>query len=670
MSETIFNWLNTQCNFSPNISNIENEFANGYNFGKLLHDNNLFDNMDKLKNTQKKEDSLNNYYLIRKALDKIDVHLTDSDINELINKKRYKAELYLFKIKQKFSLKNCQFNEIMEKMNKESATNKKINFELILKNKKRNQSAKPNLVSKKNVNINTNINMNNYYNKTNGNLTTTNRNFSAVKNKNKINFINYTERLKSAKLPNLSKIQSDRKQIFNNDAKENEQEIQEEKQIQSVLNDIKIFENIHMKKNIKKIGMNIKNPWDRTNYIYNTDLLFNKNKNEEKKKATILDLIDFENKKDNNNVNNIDNKILKMKSTLHNHNQFNVDNKKTLISKKNFEKGLFKMGLNANTILPSIAKIKDKNIPSEIVMKSINDTIKENNIQKQKQNLLNNENNSPKNKKIYIPSTSPENKKPSPKKYLNSNRFNKTKANKKRPLSSAVTYNNKIKENNKDKDIKNNKNKITEDSKEISPNKKRPLTAKENKVQYKAKEVNIKKKNSGSPNRKKNHKRNNKKFLTKIEEDNLKGEEDSSFMSPSNSITENRPNDIEDVFFKNLNTEENDDKNRMKKFQMKKTENLLNKKFMKEMVSSIIDMTEVYYDYQQNNEKELIDIKKWNEVIDKFIHNKPVVKRKKKKKVLTEEEIGNLNFDLNSPMDEEYSINYATYEISEMKNYA
>ena len=108
----------------------------------------------------------------------------------------------------------------------------------------------------------------------------------------------------------------------------------------------------------------------------------------------------------------------------------------------------------------------------------------------------------------------------------------------------------------------------------------------------------------------------------------------------------------------------------MKKLLMKKTENLLNKKFMKEMVSSIIDMTEVYYDYQQNNEKELIDIKKWNEIIDNFIHNKPVIKRKKKKKVLTDEEIGNLNFDLNSPMDEEYSINNTEYEISEMKNYA
>ena len=403
--------------------------------------------------------------------------------------------------------------------------------------------------------------------------------------------------------------------------------------------------------------MNIQSPWDRTNYIYNTDLLFNKNKNEEMKKTNILDLIDNENKKDNNNVNNIDNKILKMKSTLHNHNQFNVDNKKTLISKKNFEKGLFKMGLNANTILPSIAKIKDKNIPSEIVMKSINDTIKEKIIQKQKQNLINNENYSPKNKKIYIPSTSPENKKSSPKKDLNSNKFNNAKTSKKRPLSSAVTYNNKIKEKNKDKDIKNNKNNIIEDSKKISPNKIRPLTAKENRVQLKAKEANIKKINLESKNEKKNHKRNHKKFLTKIEEDNLKGEEDSSFMSPLNSINENKQNDIEDAFFKNLNTEKNDDdKNRMKKFQMKKTENLLNKKFMKEMVSSIIDMTEVYYDYQQNNEKELIDIKKWNEVVDKFIHKKPVIKRKKKKKVLTEEEIGNLNFDLNSPIDEDIGL--------------
>ena len=82
----------------------------------------------------------------------------------------------------------------MEKMNQESNTNKKINFDLILKNK-RNKSAKPNFNSK-----NININSNNY----NNNLNSTNRNFSANKNK-KITFTNYTSRLKSAKLPNLNK---------------------------------------------------------------------------------------------------------------------------------------------------------------------------------------------------------------------------------------------------------------------------------------------------------------------------------------------------------------------------------------------------------------------------------------------------------------------------------
>ena len=102
---------------------------------------------------------------------------------------------------------------------------------------------------------------------------------------------------------------------------------------------------------------------------------------------------------------------------------------------------------------------------------------------------------------------------------------------------------------------------------------------------------------------------------------------------------------------------------------MKKSENLVNKKNMKEIVFSIIDMAEVYYDYQIANEEELVEVKKWNDVIYKFIHNKPIIKRKKKKKVLIEEEIGNANFDIYSPIDEEYSKNFGQYEICELKNY-
>ena len=645
MSETILIWLNNQLEFSYKISNIENEFSNGYYFGQLLHANNLFDKMEELKNTNKKEDSLKNYSLLRKSFDNIDIHLTTSDINELINKKKYKAELYLYKIKQKLALKNCQFNEIMEKMKQESITNKKINFDLILQ-KKRNKSARPTYNSKKNTNEN-DINQIN-----NDNTGLIKRHVSTTKNANKINFTNYTQRLKSAKLPNLNKNKKiDRKKQFNynDNNKDDDQELQEEKRIQSALNNIKIFENIHMSKNKKKMGPNSKNPWDEINYIYNTDSLFKKDKdNEDKKKITIFDII--ENKKDNNiNINNIDNKIAKLKSTLHNHNQFKVDNKKNYINKRTFEQGLFRIGINPNSMLPSIAKIKDKNIPSEIIMKSINDTIKENNILEQK--LLNNlNNNSPKNQKIYIPQ--------SPSQKIK-NDFNINPSHK-RPFSSTTTFNNKTKSNSHRNKINyniDNKQKI-----------KRPLTAKESKNILSQKENNkINNENCyNKSNNEKKIKKTHKKFLSKIMEDDLKVEENSSDLSDIHNL-KNPDEFVEDSFFKKLNEEHKDD--RIQKFQMKKSENLVNKKNMKEIVLSIIDMTEVYYDYQQLKEEELIDIKKWHEIEEKFIQNKPIIKRKKKKKVLTEEEIGNFNFDIYSPIDDEYSKNYGEYEICEMKNY-
>ena len=637
--------LNTQLEFPNKINNIEDLFFNGYYFGKILHLNNLFDHMEQLKNTNKKDDLLNNYALIRKAFDNIDIHITTSDISELITKKKYKAELYLYKIKQKLALKNCQFNEIMEKMKQESNTNKKKNYDLILKNK-RNQSARPTFNTKKIKNNNENLEINK-------------RTASTTKNSNKINYTNYTERLKSAKLPSLNKNKkSDRKILFfnNDNNKDDDQELQEEKRIQSVLNNIKIFENIHMNKNKKKLGPNIKNPWDEINYIYNTDSLFNKDKekNEDKKKITIFDIVDLENKKESNlNINNIDNKIAKLKSTLHNHNQFKVDNKKNYINKKTFEQGLFRIGINPNSMLPSIAKIKDKNIPSELVMKSINDTIKEKNIQNQK--LLNNmnANNSPKNKKVYIPPPSP-----SPTKRLKS-AFNKTNNDDhKRPFSSTITFNNKTK-TNKNNNIHTKHN-----------NKKRPLTAKESKNILKQKDNN-KINNQYYYNKtnieKKKEKINNihKKYLSKIMEDDFKVEENSSELSNNN--LNNKEDFNEDTFFQNLNKEKKDD--RIKKFQMKKTENIVNKKNMKEIVLSIIDMTEVYYDYQQLKGEDLINIKKWQEIEEKFIQNKPIIKCKKKKKVLTEEEIGNFNFDIYTPIDEEYSKNYGEYEICEMKNY-
>ena len=652
MSETILNWLSTQPEFQKKINNIEEDFSNGYNFGKLLQANKLFDNIDILKDSNKKEDSLKNYSILRKTFDLIDIHLTQSDINELINKKKYKAELYLFKIKQKLSLKNCKFDEIMEKMKDESITNKKINVDLIFKTK-RNQSAKP-FVKNKNININ-----NNYYNNTYTNELSSKRDFSESKNLNNQNFLKYNSRLKSAKFPNLNKKLVDKRRQFYNDInKDNEQEIQDEKQIQSALNDIKIFENIHMNKNKKKfIGPNSKNPWDKIGYIYNSeykdDLFKRDNKNEENKKITIFDILNNE-KRINNIENNKENKIEKIKSTLHNHNQFNVDNKKHFINKKTFEQGLSKIGINANNMLPSITKIKDKNISREIVMKSINETLKEKNIKKKA--LLNN-NNSPKRKNIYIPSPSPDKKLNTQK--LESEGPNKTDNIKKRPFSSATTYNKK-KEKNKNRLIK-------EENKRDIPNKKRPFTAKESKTIIKSKDIkneNLEDNNSNNDITQNKFKRNYKKYLSKIEEDKFNFEEK---LNQLRNLNNNDTSDIfnEITFFNNLNSGKKDNKN----LQNKKGENLNNKKYMKEIVSIIIDMTEVYYDYQNAKGEELIDMKKWHEIEYKFIHNKSIIKRKKKKKILTEEEIGNSGFDMYEKIDEEYAKNFGKYEISEMKNY-
>ena len=187
MNESILDWVNKQSILPKKIDNIEEEFANGYYFGKLLESNNLFDNMKELKNTNENEDSKNNYYFLHKVFNKLDINLAESDINELLTKKKHKAELYLYRIKQKISLENCQFNEITLKIKEEQKINDILNNP-----KKRNQSAKPHFHTKS---LNTNVNMDINYNQTKPNFRTfakknkKNRKASARDNIGKINVL-------------------------------------------------------------------------------------------------------------------------------------------------------------------------------------------------------------------------------------------------------------------------------------------------------------------------------------------------------------------------------------------------------------------------------------------------------------------------------------------------
>ena len=338
-------------------------------------------------------------------------------------------------------MENCRFNEITLKIKEEQKINDILNNP-----KKRNQSAKPQF-NRKNLNTNANVDINN--DQTNNNYLTTanedtkNRKTSARDNIGKINYLKHKSRLKSAKLPSLKKNEKKRQQ-FNDNNKNNEAEKADEEQIQSTLKEIKIFENIHMNSKKKIHYANSKNPWDKIGYIYSSELLSDKEKEvKDKKKSKIFDIIDKENKKGNIFL-NPEAKAAKFKANLNNYNQFKVDNRKNFINKKNFEHGLSHMGLIVNNMLPSIAKIKDANIPQEVVLKSINDKLKDNKLKKKNllNNNINNANDTPsaKKRRVYTLSTRANNK-------LDSS--NKARNIKKRPLSSVATINNKSKNKNK-----------------------------------------------------------------------------------------------------------------------------------------------------------------------------------------------------------------------------
>ena len=618
MSELIINWLKTFPYLSEKIptSNLEDLFSNGYYFGKIFHSHNLFPNLKILKNTEDKDDSFQNYIFLGKTFRNAGIDLTDGDITDLIDKKPHKAELYLFRIKQTLLLNKIQFNEIIEKLEAES--NSKLKDEMDLRNKNKNLL---------------------------------NRYKSATKRQEQIIPDKKQSRLQSAKLPDIKTLNTKRiKSIkLNPNAKDifkEENEKIEIKQMQAVINDIKIFENIHMKKKGNKSGK--KNPWDEINYIYDKDALFNKDKIKEKK-VDFNYLLNAENKKEKDNIDiktknkiNSDKQIEKIKSTLNNYNQFMVDNKKKYLNKTHLEKGLSLMGLNTVTIFPSVLKVKGNKIPAELIMKSINDKSKDKSYNDYKSNTTG----------YYQEKLKKENNTIKP------------------PASAKRTYNNlKISKNFQNKE---NKDKA-----------KRPFTAKypkqksdKDKLASKESEktintLDIKDNQKGVNDKRKEFKRG----LTKIEETEVVPTQNSVPSSMLSNIKveeeEYNKNKYQKEEIKPIEKpkKEKTDEEKILEIKQKKRQYIYDTKLMKEIISSLIDITEIYFDHQNNTGSEFIDLEKFNKISYNFIHNKSIVKRKKVIKVETEEEKGNLYFNMYKPIDENYLKNFGENEINELKNY-
>ena len=97
MSDTLYEWLNKEVKLSVKITDITSQFANGYYFGELLHKYDLLPQFNEFKNTMIPLDITRNFSLLQKKLEDLSIHLTEIDKGEILSKKKYKAELFLFK---------------------------------------------------------------------------------------------------------------------------------------------------------------------------------------------------------------------------------------------------------------------------------------------------------------------------------------------------------------------------------------------------------------------------------------------------------------------------------------------------------------------------------------------------------------------------------------------
>ena len=176
MSETLYFWLNNELKLSEKITNIQTQFSNGFFFGEILSKYELLPQFNEFNNTNNKLHITKNYSLLQKKFSDLGINLTEIEKNDLIQKKKFKAEIFLYKIKQKLSSMLLNINEIFER------TKNKSNLKTFYKS----------------------LNMNNFNNVVKI-FEVKNEKIAMLKEKEKIN--EKRKKLKSARLPKINKFE-------------------------------------------------------------------------------------------------------------------------------------------------------------------------------------------------------------------------------------------------------------------------------------------------------------------------------------------------------------------------------------------------------------------------------------------------------------------------------
>ena len=137
MSEPLLNYLNNEVKLSKKITNLSEDFCNGYYFAEILQKNNIIKNMKEYSNVNINNNNNdfkniikieNNFKKLQKILEeKLNINLNNEDIENVKNKNMQTISNIIFKIKINIDRKKINFNEILDKITEHNENEKKEN---------------------------------------------------------------------------------------------------------------------------------------------------------------------------------------------------------------------------------------------------------------------------------------------------------------------------------------------------------------------------------------------------------------------------------------------------------------------------------------------------------------------------------------------------------------
>ena len=97
---------------------------------------------------------------------------------------------------------------------------------------------------------------------------------------------------------------------------------------------------------------------------------------------------------------------------------------------------------------------------------------------------------------------------------------------------------------------------------------------------------------------------------------------------------------------------------------------LYNRKIIKNIVNSLLDIVDLCFEYKNEHNKKLVEMDEWDKIISKFISgNLIITKKEAPKKINIEENLDNSEYNIYTPIKKEDENDFGEYEYDELQNF-